>query len=141
MVATTSGLHVLKVLKCMQWSIRPTSQIQNASSYHHRPCFPCPSWRGCRACINMISMDFPGLRRRTYAKNKILMARARPKCKATTTTNKILLVLTSVALNTGYRFLTRKTPEAASPMATKTQFKIEIGDQEIRATGIQIKLA
>lgn len=77
----------------------------------------------------------------TYAKNRILMAKARPKCKATTMTKRTLLVLTSVALSTGYRFLTKKTPEAASPTATKTQFRIETGDQEIRATGIQIKFA
>jgi hypothetical protein len=77
----------------------------------------------------------------TYAKNKILIASAKPKCKPTTTTNKILLVLTSVALKTGYKFLTRKTPDAASPTATNTQFKILTGDHEINATGIQIKFA
>ncbi len=73
------------------------------------------------------------------AKNRTLIAIANPACKQTTKTSNALLVCLSVALNTGYRFLSKKATLRPNPTPTKTQFSTVIGDHDIRATGIQIK--
>lgn len=52
-----------------------------------------------------------------------------------------MLVCLSVALRTGYRFLNKKATLKPKPTPTNTRFKIVIGDQEMRATGIQIRFA
>jgi hypothetical protein len=54
------------------------------------------------------------------AKNKTLIAIAKAAWSASTTTRRILLVLASVVLSTGYKFLSRKNAENVKPRATKT---------------------
>lgn len=56
-----------------------------------------------------------------------------------TITSRILLIWRSVALNTGYRFRTKNTTDRPNPTPTKTQLRMEMGDHEIRATGIHIR--
>ena len=68
------------------------------------------------------------------------MARARPKCSATTTISSTLLVWRSVALRTGYMLRSRKATETPKPTATKTQLRMLYVDQLMSATGIQIRL-
>lgn len=53
------------------------------------------------------------------AKKSTLIAMAKPACSASTTTSRILLVLFSVVERTGYKFLSKKAAEKASPTATK----------------------
>lgn len=53
----------------------------------------------------------------------------------------ILLVWRSVALSTGYRLRTRNMTEKPKPTMTKTQLRMDSGDQLIAATGIQIRFA
>jgi hypothetical protein len=57
------------------------------------------------------------------AKKSTLMAMAKPACRAKTRTSRILDVLFSVVLSTGYRFLSRKKEEKARPRATKTRLR------------------
>lgn len=68
------------------------------------------------------------------------MAIARPACSTSTRMSSALLVWRSVALSTGYRLRSRKAAESAKPTATKTKLRIEIGDQLMRDTGIQMML-
>lgn len=75
------------------------------------------------------------------AKNKNLIVNARPKCSTTTTISMALLTCFSVALKTGYRFRSKKAVLIPKPTATKHQFRRSTGDQEIRATGTQRRLA
>lgn len=67
------------------------------------------------------------------------MAIDSPACRATTAINSILLVCLSVALNTGYKFLSKKATLSPNPTPTNTQFRIVIEDHEMRATGIQMR--
>lgn len=73
------------------------------------------------------------------AKKRILMAIDSPKCSASTRTNRTLLVCLSVALKTGYKFRRRNATDRPKPTATKTQFRMLIWLQLMRATGIQMR--
>ena len=74
-----------------------------------------------------------------YVKKSTLIAIASPACRQTTIINNILLICLSVALRTGYRFLSRNATLIPNPAATNTRFRIVIGDHDIRATGIHIR--
>ena len=50
-----------------------------------------------------------------------------------------MLVCLSVALKTGYRFLNKNVTLRPNPIPTNTQFRMLMGDQAIRATGIQMR--
>lgn len=52
-----------------------------------------------------------------------------------------LLTWRSVALRTGYKLRSKKATEMPKPTPTNTQFRIEMGDQLMHATGIQTRLA
>ena len=54
------------------------------------------------------------------AKNRILIAMAKPACRQTTKMSSALLVCLSVALRTGYKFLKRKATLTPKPTPTKT---------------------
>jgi hypothetical protein len=73
------------------------------------------------------------------AKKSHLMAIASAACSTTTNINNALLACLSVALNTGYRFLRRNATLTPKPIPTKIQFKRVNGDQEMSATGIQMR--
>ena len=106
-----------------------------------------------------ISKSFDAFFGRTYAKHNILIAIAKPACKAKTTTRRIFDVRTSVALRTGYlidllvrflwgrasrrtyKFRNKNRAERLKPMLTKIQFKTSIGDHEMMATGIHTRFA
>jgi len=70
-------------------------------------------------CANRRSHS-PSLAGLLWLKNRILIAIAKPACNNTTTTNSIWLIFFSVALMTGYKFLSRKktlTPYPSPTMA------------------------
>lgn len=77
----------------------------------------------------------------TYAKNKTLIAIAKPACNTTTNMSKILLVFASVALSTGYKLRRRKNTVHANPTPTKAQFNAVRGLQLANATAIQSRFA
>ena len=73
------------------------------------------------------------------AKKRILIAIAKPAWRQTTRISNALLVCLSVALSTGYRFRSRNATLSPKPTPTKTKLRMAIGDQEIKATGIQMR--
>ena len=76
---------------------------------------------------------------KTYAKNKILIAIAKPACSRITRIKSILLALASVALKTGYRLRRRKKTVQQKPTPTRAQFNAVNGLQLTNATAIQTR--
>lgn len=68
-----------------------------------------------------------------------MIAIASAACKQTTRIKRALLIFLSVALKTGYRFLSRKATLKPNPTATNIQFRKLSGDQAIKATGIHMR--
>lgn len=82
----------------------------------------------------------PGLMTLACAKTSHFIVIAYPRWSATTTMRSILLVCLSVALRTGYKFLSRKAADMPKQTPTKTQLRRVSCDQEIMATRSQVKL-